>query len=36
VRHAGHTLLLTGDLEGPGLERLLRQAPRNCDVLTFF
>jgi competence protein ComEC len=33
VRHAGHTLLLTGDLEGPGLERLLRQAPRGCDVL---
>jgi competence protein ComEC len=36
VRHAGHTLLLTGDLEGPGLERLLRQAPLACDVLTFF
>jgi competence protein ComEC len=36
VRHAGHTLLLTGDLEGPGLERLLRQAAIRCDVLTFF
>jgi competence protein ComEC len=36
VRHAGHTLLLTGDLEGTGLQRLLRQAPLACDVLTFF
>jgi competence protein ComEC len=33
VRHAGHTLLLTGDLESPGMERLLRLAPQGCDVL---
>jgi competence protein ComEC len=33
VRHAGHTLLLTGDLESPGMEQVLRLAPRGCDVL---
>ena len=33
VRHAGHTLLLTGDLEGPGLERVLRMPRRRVDVL---
>jgi competence protein ComEC len=33
VRHAGHTLLLTGDLEGPGLEQVLRLAPHGCDVM---
>lgn len=27
VRHAGHTLLLTGDLEGPGLEQVLALPP---------
>ena len=32
VRHAGHTLLLTGDLEGSGLERLLSMRPRRIDV----
>jgi competence protein ComEC len=34
VRHAGHSLLLTGDLEGPGLERVLRLPPHHVDVLT--
>ena len=33
VRHAGHTLLLTGDLEGPGLERVLGLPPHRVDVL---
>jgi competence protein ComEC len=33
VRHLGHTLLLTGDLEGSGLEMLLAQSPRPVDVL---
>jgi competence protein ComEC len=33
VRHAGHVLLLTGDLEGPGLERLLQLPPRRIGVL---
>ena len=29
----GYTLLLTGDLEGPGLEQLLRLPPQPVDVL---
>lgn len=33
VRHAGHSLLLTGDLEGAGLERVLTVPPRAVDVL---
>ena len=33
VRHAGHTLLLTGDLEGPGLERVLALPPHHVDIL---
>jgi competence protein ComEC len=33
VQHAGHRLLLTGDLEGPGLERVLRLPPVQVDVL---
>ena len=33
VRHAGHTILLTGDLEGTGLDMFLRLAPRRFDVL---
>ena len=33
VRHAGNTLLLTGDLEGEGLTELLRQSPRPADVM---
>jgi competence protein ComEC len=32
IEHAGHSLLLTGDIEGPGLERLFRLAPPS-DVL---
>ena len=33
VRHAGHSILLTGDLEGPGLEMVLRLERRRFDVL---
>src|SRR5262249_34091070 len=33
VRHAGHALLLTGDLEGKGLDRLLSLQPRRVEVL---
>ena len=33
VRHAGHTILLTGDLEGAGLERVLAMDIPNIDVL---
>jgi competence protein ComEC len=29
VRHAGHSLLLTGDLEGKGLERVVGELPRR-------
>ncbi len=34
LRHAGHTLLLTGDLEGKGLRRVVGELPpRRVDVL---
>src|SRR5262249_50212002 len=34
VRHAGHSILLTGDLEGEGLRRVLSELPpRHIDVL---
>lgn len=33
VTHAGHSFLLTGDLEGPGLDRMLAQPPPKIDVL---
>jgi competence protein ComEC len=33
VRHADHLLLLTGDLEGAGLDALLRQPARQVDVM---
>lgn len=33
VRHAGHSLLLTGDLEGPGMERVLALPPLSVDIL---
>ncbi|MEQ8846577.1 ComEC/Rec2 family competence protein [Botrimarina sp.] len=33
VEYSGRRLLLPGDLEGPGLERLLEQEPYRCDVL---
>jgi competence protein ComEC len=33
VRHAGHTLLLTGDLEGPGQDRVLCLPPLRAQVL---
>ncbi len=34
IRHAGHSLLLTGDLEGEGLRRVLGELPpQHLDVL---
>lgn len=33
VEHAGRRILLTGDLESPGLDALLAEAPIDCDVL---
>jgi competence protein ComEC len=33
LRHAGHTVLLTGDLEGEGLRRVLRCPGEPVDVL---
>jgi competence protein ComEC len=33
VRHAGHTILLTGDLEGEGMRRVLALPPVRCQVL---
>jgi competence protein ComEC len=33
VRHEGHTILLTGDLEGPGMEQVLALPPFRVDVL---
>jgi competence protein ComEC len=32
IRHGPHAALLTGDLESPGLERLLEEKPLECDV----
>lgn len=33
VEYAGRRLLLTGDLESPGLDQLLAQPPLDCDVV---
>jgi competence protein ComEC len=33
VRHAGHAFMLTGDLEGPGLSRVVGLPPPQVDVL---
>jgi len=33
VRHAGHSLLLAGDLEGAGLDMVLATPPQPVDVL---
>jgi competence protein ComEC len=33
VEHAGRRILLTGDLEPPGLARLIGEPPLDCDVL---
>src|SRR5262249_59982894 len=34
VRHAGHSILLTGDLEGEGLRRVIGELPpQRSDVL---
>jgi competence protein ComEC len=33
VRHAKHTLLLTGDLEGPGMQRVLALPAPRIDIL---
>jgi competence protein ComEC len=33
VRHEGHRILLTGDLEGPGLDRVVSMPPPTTDIL---
>lgn len=33
IRHAGHRILLTGDLEGPGLDQVLAHPLQPLDVL---
>jgi competence protein ComEC len=33
VKHAGHSLLLTGDLEGPGMDRVLSLGLASVDIL---
>jgi competence protein ComEC len=33
IQHAGHSILLTGDLEGPGLNRVKTIAAPQVDVL---
>ncbi len=33
IEHAGRRLLLTGDLESPGLDAVLAEEPLDCDVL---
>jgi len=33
VEYCGHRILLTGDIESPGLDDLLAEEPLHCDVL---
>ncbi|NOY30245.1 MAG: ComEC/Rec2 family competence protein [Planctomycetes bacterium] len=33
VTYRGHSILLPGDLESPGLEAVLAEQPLNCDIL---
>jgi competence protein ComEC len=33
VRHRGHSILLTGDVEGAGVEQLTSRSPQKADVL---
>jgi competence protein ComEC len=33
IEHAGRRVLLTGDLESPGLEDLLAEEPLDCDLI---
>ena len=33
VRHRGHSILLTGDVEGVGVEQLVARPPQKTDVL---
>jgi len=33
VQYAGHTLLLPGDLESPGIEIVIAEPPLDCDIL---
>jgi competence protein ComEC len=33
VECSGYRILLTGDLEGPGMEQLMAQAPIQCDLV---
>jgi competence protein ComEC len=35
ISFAGRSVLLTGDLEGAGLERVLASAPQRCEVLMY-
>lgn len=33
VKYAGHTILLPGDLESPGIEAVMADPPLDCDIL---
>src|SRR5207244_10689404 len=33
IEHAGRRVLLTGDLESPGLDDLLAEQPLDCDLV---
>lgn len=33
VRYAGHSILLPGDLESPGIEAVVAEPPLHCDIL---
>src|SRR5205085_8178622 len=33
IEHAGRRILLTGDLESPGLDDLLAEEPLDCDIV---
>jgi competence protein ComEC len=33
VQYAGHTILLPGDLESPGIEVVMAETPLDCDIL---
>ena len=33
VQYAGHSILLPGDLESPGIESVTAEAPLDCDIL---
>ncbi|MCA9230736.1 MAG: ComEC/Rec2 family competence protein [Planctomycetales bacterium] len=33
IRYAGHSILLPGDLESPGIEAVMAERPLDCDIL---